>query len=144
MNNLFVSLIVANALRSIGFDQECLAYYHKSKEFHMSANPLRQSELQPHLLKGESADDYSMLPTNEQAIDWLERRHCIYLTVDIEETGQSNQGHSEDVAFAWKIVNYRSEPWQKTTQGLFSSREEAQEKGLIHAVEIIKQIHKTF
>ena len=80
----FVNYNIALELKSIGFDEPCLAYYNKKELF--SFTQICNEPLKGHYIK---MSNRLCTPTFSQVIDWFEENHNIYIGKTGYDDGKS-------------------------------------------------------
>ena len=82
MNNLFIPYEQALHLKELGFQEECLAYYHQDQMLEKDSHGIKRDHY-----RGKFG---VLAPLYQQAFDWFRKQ--VYPQIVINEKGDSVQG----------------------------------------------------
>ena len=134
MKNEFVTYEQALALKELGFDKPCLAFYSPKEELH----PVFQEPSKGPYFNNGSFIETLRAPLYQQAFRWFREKHNLcgeVYTVNmgaIDYTFQIRDLYSEDI----KHDNF--EAYTGGYTGTFLTYEEAESACLIKLIEIVK------
>lgn len=135
LQKVFVSYNIACELKKIGYDEDCLAYWHKPIHY------AKKEELV--LVDPEIAMDWnsvseseSSAPTWEQAREWIETKHNLFITIIPMLISASNKGGHRFTFFTINLSTY-DEAGDESPLG-FLTYEEARELAFLNAIELCK------
>lgn len=136
LDKIFVSSYIAIKLKELGFDEECLAYYHNHVELDLVKNNNFTKNSEQNLYHGDCA-----APTWEQVIDWLESNYSINISinpsVEVFEgslTVMSISGYS----FIIKSLKQDTDLNDYFHSECFKTKEEARKEAILKIINIIE------
>lgn len=101
MKNLFVPYEEASALKELGFNEPCIAYYTLATEKLCNASYTNDDVEFKRVTLDEIYKDYCLAPTWQQAIDWFRKK---FELIGIPEI--SDSGYGDKVYYDWSIYHY--------------------------------------
>ena len=132
MNKEFVTYEIALKLKELGFNEECLGYYHVN-EGYTKGYAFCYSE-------NSSNSDYSILaPLWQQVIDWFREKYK--LLIDSPKLDEWNAGKwsvkLESLDKKIILEEHVGQPYWRIYRG-FDSYEKAREQAILKAIELCK------
>ncbi len=136
MKKLFATYEVSKLMSEIGFDENCIGYYDNQKRFDLS-DPISNSTYQSY----SSCKGYFAAPLLQQATDWLEEKHQIFIEIGVDCTTYPKFCYSVNKFFGnpkdlaekeWGWEHPKPSNWH-----LYKSRNEAIEEAIKFALTLI-------
>ena len=135
----FVTYEIALAMKELGFDKPCLAFFQAAKFFSMVAQS-------PHhdFIESTANSDVNPIsaPLWQQCIDWLKEKHGIFVLIDMGKYYDSYEGAYPFQAWC-KIYKNKELINSITVRNkldsenfIFYSYEEAREQAILKAIEL--------
>ena len=138
LDKIFVSSYIAKKLKELGFDEECLAYYHNHAELDLVKNNIFTKNSEQNLYHGDCA-----APTWEQVIDWFLNKKHVNINVYIPFKAP-RQWMFNILNIDYIIYNHWSKTKKHVEAGtnniLYNTYYEARKEAILHAINIEYEI----
>ena len=138
MKKQFATYKISSAIRELGFDEECIAWYNSSSEDSLSMCDvfgLLVDKCSEDFIKN-SDGEYVTAPLWSQVIDWLLLFNKGSLCIVIDETPYGHYGHYE-LKYYYTIKRYGYKVFESDVYYL--DRNKAREQAILKAIKIIKK-----
>lgn len=136
MKKLFATYEVSKLMSEIGFDENCIGYYDNQKRFDLS-DPISNSTYQSY----SSFKGYFASPLLQQATDWLEEKHQIFIDIETDCTTYPKFAYSVN-KFVGNPKDLAEKEWgwehpKPINWFLYRTRNEALEEAIKFALTLI-------
>lgn len=123
MNKQFAPYHIAVAMKELGFEELCFGFYREEDE-----------HLFPHTPIKKHIEDLILAPTFQQAMDWFEDEHNIYIARSIDTTV------NEIADFTYHLKSWRFPPVEIEFEDVYDcfDRHKARVACLDKMIEIVK------
>jgi hypothetical protein len=123
MENEFVTYEQAVALKELGFNEECLAYWnYHTQELNYNSHP-----------STFHSEDVIQLPLKQQVLRWFREKYVLFLKIEVFIN------NDDKLLFDFKIVDHSDDTDFYYDNDLYRTYEEQENEGINKLIEIAKQ-----
>jgi hypothetical protein len=131
MESFFVPYEIALALKKLGFDEICIAYYDENKEHYYFISPYLN-------INDDNVNTIVLAPTFSQAFAWFRDKYNLVHTVYSNASGYIWELHYNQERGGTHICD-SGESGDCEMSGMFTTYEKAELECLKKLIEIVKQ-----
>jgi len=126
MSKEFIAYEQALALKELGFDEPCMAYYDLAQDFQFPCVTM----VNRNFAKLKTV----MTPIYQQAFRWFREKHDLYHVITIADLGKYETGNPD-----FQCAIYSKDPVLITNMNKYNTYEEAELACLKQLIKIVKE-----